>query len=302
MVLFQITTFYCQKIPIELQNGHLLTNLKVNHTIDAKVFIESGFPKLLIDKRFAEKYLKSNSSLKFSNEKSSVSTWGSTKRIQTDGIVQGMLTINGNETLVDGVIIDFSEDPSWKGLDMVFPIKDFNKPICINYPEQYLTFELPKSEELNKFYVLSVQYDENTKGLYANCSLTIRNGNQRKESINGNFLFDLGASNPVYLNRNQFQVEDFLTRTQDFILTDKNRIGTNQVHDLAVLLPEKLQLASLELTDDNLVAFRMSLAENNQKYLGMIGNHFLKHSIVIFDFENQKLYFKSINDALKIIE
>ena len=302
LLVLQATILYAQKFPIEWHRGHLLTHFTINAVTNAKVFLESGFSQLLIDKQFAEKHLKSNPNLKFTTENSSVATWGTTKHIRTEGIVRGLITINGKEIWINGVLIDISEQPDWKGLDMVFPIKDFNQPVYINYQEHYLTLGIPQNEELKAFHCMLVDYDENTKGLYADGTLSIGNSPQKQEFLKGNFLFDLGASNPVYLNRNHPEVEAFLVRTQDFLLKDTSKIGTHSVSDLAVLLPKKMQLGKLEQTDGNIVVMRIPITPSNQRYVGMIGNQFLEHCIIIFDFENRKMYFKSVSDKFKIYE
>ena len=57
ILLFNLAIAEEKRFPLIVKSGHLLSEWKLNDSIQAKVMLETGFPKIVISENFALKHL-----------------------------------------------------------------------------------------------------------------------------------------------------------------------------------------------------------------------------------------------------
>lgn len=288
------------KFPIKLKSGHLYSDWIIDKSIKTKVFLETGFSKILIDKKFADKYLTNLVKKVEAEDNVFVSSWGDANKYKVDFYIEGFLTVNGQNIKIDGIVMDFSLHESWRDCDMVFPLKDLNNAVEINIKENYMKIVMLTDSVLKEYYSLSVNSDNLTKGLSIIETIEVIDSNGNGEKLKGNFIFDLGAANAFYLNRNQPEVDLFIEKSQRMILKDTSRIGPNNINQLSVIIPNKINFGNLEISETYIVAMKMMVSKSANQYLGVIGNKFFENTSVIFDFNNNRIHLKPNSNLIKI--
>lgn len=289
------------KLPLIMKNGHLYSEWEINQSIKVNVLLETGFPKVLIDKKFADKYLVNEIKITKANDHATVATWGDSEKSDVIGYATGELILNGQKQYIDGLIIDFTKHKSWNESEMVFPIKDLNSLVKINVKGGYMEILDFQKSVFEGYNAYEMKYDNWTKGLSMKNDLEIFDSKGKSEKITGNFLFDLGAANAFYLNLNHSEVNLFVESSDRMVLKDTTRIKSKTKNQLSVIIPERLKFSNLEMSDVPVVALKMNASKSSNQYLGVIGNGFFEKLIVIFDFINQKMYWKLNSDSLEPI-
>ena len=135
-----------------------------------------------------------------------------------------------------------------------------------------------------------------------NTELIIYDTLNSKETLKGNFLFDLGAGNAFMLNKNSKKVKKFVNKSDRMILKDTTRINTKGKNELSIIIPDKIKLNNIIIKNSYIVAMKYNSTEKSDKYIGLIGNSFFKEFVTIFDYDNHKLYLKPNSDNVKIIK
>ncbi|HOD68199.1 MAG TPA: hypothetical protein PKI13_02115 [Bacteroidaceae bacterium] len=287
------------RLPLEVQSGHLYSDWKLNNSIQTRVMLETGFPKIVISENYALTHLKGLAEFENASENTYISLWGQTDKTRVSYLIRDTLQFSGMSLFVDALVADVSDMTSWKDLDMVVPLKDLPGITEINIGDRYMLIDI-KPEELNEGYeVFKVEYDDNVKGLFLTSTLTVYDSLKTEEKLTGNFLLDLGAPNAVFVNRDLVEVEEFVMRSERMLLKDTTMFKPNPATKLAVIMPYEFRIANISCKEEFIVAMKM-LGRNSQKYSGIIGNRFFSHFAVAFDFINNNLYMKPKSDKVEI--
>ncbi len=287
------------KLSLEFKSGHLFSEWSLNDTIPIKVMLETGFPKVVFNESFVNKHLKGIVKMKKAPEDTQIALWGGQGKSKISYFIKDTLVINSRKIMIDALVADFSSNKSWKNRDVVFPLRDLPGTTEINIKEQYMIID--RSIKYSSDYLeFNVKYDEGTKGLYLKTSLNIFDSLQTKETLNGKFLFDLGAPNAIFVNRINSTVEDFVNQSDRMILKDTTKFKPNPRVNLAIIIPEKINIDKISLSGEYIVALKL-FGKQSEKYVGIIGNRFLKHFTVIFDYEKNKIYLKPNSEKVKIL-
>lgn len=279
------------KIPIEKRKGHLYSQWKLNNSIDANIFLESGFPIIVLSEQFASKYSNELSLKLIATDDEYVSLWNSDNKYKVLYHINDTLIINGVIQILDAIVVDFSEIEAWNDYDIIYPISDLKGKIEINIKEEYMRL-LDTLNDINDFNVYEVKKDKNTKGLYMKTTLIIYDTLMIKETLTGKFLLDLGAGNAIILNKNLKTVEKFVEKSDRMILKDTTRIATKGKNNLSIIIPHKIELSNIIIESSFIAAMKYNSTRSANKYVGIIGNSFFENFTAIFDFDNNKLYLK----------
>jgi len=280
----------------------LYSEWKLNNNITAKVFLESGFPIIVMSEKFIANYAKDlGLNIEIPPEDEFVSVWGNSGKTKVKYHINDTLVINGKSQVLDAVVIDFSEIKAWKDYDIVFPISDLTGIVEINIKEKKMRI-LEALNVTKEFNVYDMNFDQNTKGLYLNMELNIYDTLGVKETLKGNFLFDLGTGNAFVLNKNSKKVREFVTISDRMILKDSTRIETKGINELSVIIPDKIGIENIVIKELFVVAMKYNSTLSSDKYIGTVGNSFFKEFITIFDYDNNKLYLKSNSENVSFVK
>jgi len=292
-----------QIIPIEKQGGHLISLWTLNNDIKARVFLETGFPIIVFDESFVKKNSEAlGIELTKPGKDQYVGTWGSKDKHKVTYIIKDTISVNGIRIGIDAVVINAKNIKSWKGRDMIFPLRDLNRRVEINISEKYMRIIDDFENITDEYMAYGANSDSATKALYFNTTVKAFDKEGKYEKIEGNFQLDLGAANAVYINKNLDQSLDFITRSERMIMRDANKISGPKEMDLSVIMPDKIQIDNIELKENYIVAMKYAKSKRSDKYSGNIGNAFFSNLSVIFDFNNEKIYFKPISEKVKFID
>lgn len=305
LILFCIgkTGMAQNKIPLTLQGSHLASTWTINDTINAQVFLESGFPKMVIHEKFAKEHF-AHSAIHTTQapEKAFVSLWSATEKYKILYFIEDTLTINGKKTAVHALVVDFTPIKAWRDYDIIFPVHDLNGCIEINITDGYMKVPEPLNNTPTGFFSYPAHHDEHTNGLYIQATLHATDTMGRTETLSGNFLMDLGAGNTFILNRNSPAVETFIAQADRMLLKDTTRFNAKGKKDLAIIIPHKITLENIELKKQIIPALRFSTAKLPHDFAGCIGNAFFKNFVVIFDFTRSIIYLKPQSDNVVIYD
>ncbi len=292
-----------QKIPIGKKGGHLISIWTLNKDIKARVFLETGFPKIV----FSESFVKNNSKtlgieLKTPEKDLHVGLWGTKDKYKVTYIIKDSIIVNGIQMEIDAVVIDTKNIKSWKERDIVFPLRDLNRRVEINIDKNYMQI-MDDSETIPDEYIAyTANSDPATKALYFNTTLKVFDKNGKAEELSGNFQLDLGAANAIYVNKNLKQSADFVARCSRMTMKDMSNVSGPKEMNLSIITPNKLQIGNIELKGYYIVAMKYAQSKNSDKYSGNVGNAFFSNFSVIFDFNNEKIYFKPISKKVKFTD
>jgi len=287
------------KLPLEMKSGHLCSEWQLNDSIKVEVFLETGFPKIVISQSFAQKKFSELKTRKAS-EDATIALWGNQNKIKISYLIKDTVKVNGKKEIFDALVADFSTIKSWKDYDIIYPLRDLSKAVEINLNDNYMIVDKDMKNLSPDFIKFKAETDKKTKGLYINTTLQIYDTLNTKEKLKGNFLLDLGAPNAIFINRNRPEVEKFVTNSDRFLLKDTTKFNPNPKIKLAIIMPDKLQIGNVLLEHNFVVAMRMFKSEKSNRYVGMIGNKFFMNFVMIFDFKNNKVYMKPNSDNIKI--
>ena len=289
------------KLPLEIKSGHLNSVWKINDSIDAKVFLETGFPKIIVNESFALKNLQSVVQMEKASEDTYIALWGGKNKFKVSYVIKDSLLINGKKEEFDAFVVDLSKIRAWKDFDVIYPLRDLSGAVEINIKDNYIVLDKDVKELTSDFIEFDAKADNKTKGLYITTSLQVYDTLNTKEELRGNFLFDLGAANAVFVNRNLPEVEEFVSKSDRVVLKDTTKFTPNKRTKLAILMPDKIQLANVVLRKNFIVAMKMYKSKTSSQYVGMIGNKFFVNFIVVFDFNKNKVYMKPNSDIVEIL-
>lgn len=296
--LHSMTTAQETKLPLEVKSGHLLSDWKLNNSIQTKVMLETGFPKIVISETYALTHLKGLVELEIADENTALTLWGEIKKTKVSYFINDTLNFNGINIFIDALVADFSNVKSWMDKDIVFPLKDLPGITEININDKYLIINRDKEDLNDDYKIFEVKYDKNVKGLFLTSTLTICDSLMSEEKLSGNFLLDLGAPNAIFVNRDLGEVDDFLIRSDRMLLKDTTQFKQNPHTKLAIIMPDELRIGNISCKGEFIVAMKM-VGKNSLKYSGVIGNRFFSNFIIAFDFKNNKLYLKPTSDKVE---
>ncbi len=291
------------KIPIEMKGSHLSSQWVLNSTIEATVFLESGFPKVVFNEAFVKANLKElDVRMVEASENTNISLWGGDQKYKVTHIINDSILINGKMSELDAFVVDFNQIKGWKHYDIVYPILDLKGKVEINIKEKYMK-ELDSIGSLPEgFLSYKVKNDSRTKGLYINTNLSVYDSLGAKEELFGNFLLDLGASNAFMLNKNIPEVVTFVNQTDRMHCKDTTRVPAPGKRDLSVIMPHRIVIDNIEVKGTFVPALKFFASKTSNKYVGCIGNRFFENFIVIFDFDSSILYLKPNSDRIIMLE
>lgn len=302
LAYFQITLKAQEmRLSLEVESGHLLSEWQINDSIKARVMLETGFPKVVISEAYALQHLQGMLKMEKAPENTNISLWGNKSMTKVSYIINDSLMINGRKLMLDALVVDFSSQKSWKHRDVIFPLRDLPGKTEINIKEEYMIID-KNTKKLSLDYVeYNMKFDDGVKGLYLVTTLQIFDTLKTKEELSGNFLLDLGAPNAIFVNRNLNEVETFVNLADRMVLKDTTKFKPNKHTNLAIIIPEKIQLDNIFITGEYVVAMKL-FGARSEKYVGIIGNHFFTKFVVLFDFRNNKVYLKPNSDKVEIVE
>jgi len=287
------------KLPLATKSGHLYSEWQLNDSIKAIVSLESGFPKIVISRSFAQNNLSELKTEKASKD-ANIALWGGQNKIKVSYLIKDTVTVNGKQKFFDALVADFSTVKSWKDYDIIYPIQDLSGATEINIKDNYMIVDKDLKNLSFGFIKLKAKTDKITKGLYINTTLQIFDTSHNKEKLKGNFLLDLGAPNAIFIDRNLTEVEKFVINSDRFILKDTTKFKTDPKIELAIIMPEIIQVGDIFLENNFIVAMKMFKSEISSKLVGMIGNKFFNNFDMIFDFKDNEIYMKPNSDNVKI--
>ena len=287
------------KLPLEMIGGHLFSQWTINDTIVASVFLETGFPRIVINESFAEKHLQNLVTMVENTENTSVASWGRPgERTRVSYFINDSLIVNGEKIEINAFVTDF---PAIRERDMLFPLYDLGGKIKLNIEDGYMQIIREGEFSTSDFIVFDANFDSGTRGLYITTTLQVYDALGEKEELSGNFLFDIGAANAFFLNRNIPETSTFVAQSERMHLTEG--FTPNPAAELAVIMPRRIIIDKIEIFNTFVPAMNMySPSGRANHFVGVIGNRFLANFIVIFDFINSKVYLKPNSDSVKIIE
>jgi|GEM_PF-1967468 len=311
-VLFLLSTFLIifwtslsaqeVKLPLKLKSGHLNSVWQINDSIDAKVFLETGFPKIVVNESFAIKNLQALVQMEKASEDTYIALWGSKNKFKVSYVINDSLLVNGKKKRFDAFVVDLSTIKGWRDYDIIYPLRDLSGAVEINIKDNYMMVDKAVDNLSSDFIEFDAKADDRTKGLYISTSLQVYDTLNTKEELKGNFLLDLGAANAMFVNRNLPKVEEFVNKSDRIILKDTTKFRPNPRTKLAILMPNKIQVGNLILKKNFIVAMKMFKSKTSSQYVGMIGNKFFANFIVIFDFNSNKVYMKPNSDIVEVVE
>jgi len=287
------------KLPLEMKSGHLCSEWQLNDSVKAKVFLETGFPKIVISKLFAQNNL-SDLKIEEASEGATIALWGNQSKIKVSYLIKDTVKTNGKSIVFDALVADFSSIKSWKDYDIIFPLRDLSETIEINLIDNYIIVDKDLKKPNPEFIKFEAKTDEKTKGLYINTTLQVYDTSNTKEELKGNFLLDLGAPNAIFVNRNLPEVEEFVKSSDRLLLKDTTKFRPNPKTKLAIIMPDKLEIGNICLRNNFVVAMKMFKSDKSNKYVGMIGNKFFINFNMIFNFKNNEVYMKPHSENVKI--
>lgn len=289
------------RLPLEVKSGHLLSEWQLNDSIQTKVMLETGFPKVVISESYALKHLKGLVKLEKAPENTAIRLWGKTNETKVSYLIRDTLQFNGRNIFVDALVANVSNVKSWKSKDIVFPLRDLPGIIEINISGKYMIVDRSPKKLLENHEVFEVKFDKNVKGLFLTNTLIVHDSLGTEEKLTGNFLLDLGAPNALFVNRDLEEVEDFVSRSDRMLLKDITKFKPNPHTKLGIIMPDQFYIGNISCKGEFIVAMKM-FGGNSEKYTGIIGNRFFSHFIVTFDFENNKVCMKPNSDKVEIKE
>ena len=291
------------KLPLERKNGKLHSQWTINNTIEAEVFLETGFPKIVISENFAKKHLSNLVKMTEAPVNTYIALWDTpNQRYNVSYHINDTLIVNGEKLKIDALVTDFTARKSWENFDIIFPLFDLSSKIELNIKENYMKINHVSEFPSTEIIVYEAKRDNQTKGLYITTTLTIYDTHNETEELSGNFLFDLGTGNTFFLNKNLSEVSAFVAQSDRMQLKDTTRFQPNHKAELSIIIPERIVFDKIEIKETFIAAMKLFTSNSSNKYVGMIGTSFFTHFIVIFDFDNNKLYLKPNSYNVKIIE
>ena len=294
------TTAQQMKLPLEIKKGHLSSVWTVNEGVETRVFLESAFPKVVFDETFVNEKLRPlGVHITEAPEGVKVQMWGEQDPHKVTYLIEDSLWMNGRKLAIDALVMDFSKKPSWSGYDMVFPVADLQGRIELNIKGGYMRVLDDADISPKDFTVYDMSYSEGTKGLYFDATMTCYDAEGRTEALSGRFLFDLGSGSAFVVNKNRTEVMDFVNRTERMWL-DPSKYKPIPHLDLTVIHPKKIQVKNIEVEGSFVAAMKIASTANSDPYVCIIGNRFFEMGIILFDFENNKVYIKPNSSQVKI--
>lgn len=288
------------KLPLEIKRGHLSSVWTLDEGVETRVFLESAFPKIVFDETFVNEKLRPlGLHITEAPENVKIRLWGDQEPHKVTYLIEDSLCMNGRKLAIDALVMDFSKKPSWSGYDMVFPVSDLEGRIELNIREAYMRVLDDTDISLKGFTAYEMSYSEDTKGLYFDATMTCYDAKGGKEELSGRFLFDLGSGSAFVVNKNRPEVTDFVERTRRMWL-DPSKYKPMPHLDLTVIRPEKIQVKNIEVEGSFVAAMKIASTANSDPYVGIIGNRFFEMVIILFDFENNKVYIKSNSSQVKV--
>lgn len=295
-----VITAQAPKLPLEMIGGHLFSQWTINDTIVASVFLETGFPRIVISESFAEKHLQNLVTMVENTGGTSVASWGRPgERTRVSYFINDSLIINGEKIEINAFVADF---PAIREHDMLFPLFDLGGKIKLNIKDGYMQIIREGEFQTSDFIVFDANFDDRNRGvrgLYIATTLQIYDEFGEKEELSGYFLFDTGAANAFFLNRNVSETSTFVAQSERMHLTEG--FTPNPAAELAIIQPSRIIIDKIEIFDTFIPAMKM-FGDNANHFVGVIGNRFLANFIVIFDFINKRVYLKPNSDDVKVIE
>lgn len=289
------------KLPLEMKSSHLKSVWQVNNSIKAKVFLETGFPKIVINEAFVKENI-SNLHTEKASKNAHINLWGNKNKIKISYFIKDSLIINGKKEKIDAVVVDFSTIKAWENYDIVYPLRDLKGNIEINIKDKYMIIRKCLDNLTSDFIEIDAKTDNKTKGLYIETTLQIYDTLNTTEKLKGNFLLDLGAANAIFVNKNLPKVKKFVSNSDRMLLKDTTKFKPNPRTELAIIMPNMIQLKNVTLKKNFIVAMKMFKSKITNNYVGMIGNRFFANFAVIFDFKNNKVYMKPNSDKVEIVK
>ena len=291
------------KLPLEIRGSHLFSHWKLNDTIDVRVFLETGFPRIVFSEKFAKEHLRGMVDMVEAPENSFITLWNNDgQKIKVTYLIKDSLILNGEKLKIDALVADVKNQKSWEGRDMVFPLCDLNGRIELNIKDKYMKIlgrnELPPAD----CFTYDLMFDNRTRGLYMTTTMQIYDAFGGKEELKGNFLLDLGAGGSFFLNKNRTEVTEFVSRSDRMMLKDTTQFKQNPRTELSIIMPEQMKIDNIEIKESFIAAMKITSSNTSDNYVGIIGTPFFANFIVIFDFENTKFYLKPHSDKVKIVE
>ena len=291
------------KLPLEMKGSHLFSQWKLDDTIDVKVFLETGFPRIVFSEKFAKEYLQGTTNMVEAPEDTFITLWNNdNQKIKVTYFINDSLIINGEKLKIDALVADVKNQKSWASRDMVFPLRDLKGKVELNIDEKYMKI-LDYTELLSTdFFEYDVMSDSRTRGLYMTTTMQIFDAFGEKEELKGNFLLDLGAAGAFFLNKNLSEVVEFVSLSDRMMLKDTTLFKQNPKTELSIIMPERIQVNNIEITGNFIAAMKIFASNASNNYVGIIGNSFFANFVIVFDFENNKFYIKPNSDRVKVIK
>lgn len=305
LVIFIFYSLHSQevKLPLEMKSSHLQSQWKINNNIDTKVFLETGFPNIIINENFAKKHLQGIINLTQAPDNAYIKLWNNnSEKLKITYYIYDTLIINGVKIKTEILVANIENETSWKHYDMIFPLCELTGKVELNISENYmkiLDYDIVITKD---FLEYDVKTDSTTKGFYLTTSMKIFDKYNTSEELKGNFILDLGAGAPLIINKNIENVKDFVLKSDRMLLKDTTQFKPNPSTELSILMPYRIQIDKIEIKEIFIAAMKVHASKTTNNFVGIIGNPFFANFIIIFDFENDKFYIKPNSDKAKILE
>lgn len=277
------------KLPISNIAGHNISEWIIGDDIKARVMLESAYPIIVINEDFALKHLSDLVELKPASKGLKLGTWQNNKTVPVSYVIKDSIKINGQNVFIEAMVADYSNNKIWKSRDIMFPIADLPGKTLLNINDGFMIMNF--DGDLSDFTAIETHYSEKVKGLDFQGNLKITDSLGTSEILHGKFIFDLGSPNALFINRKIDEVEEFIVRSDRFLIKDTSRFPQNPHLNMAVIAPKEYTINSLTVSESYVIA-RNLYGGKSKGYTGIIGNGFFKKFIVVFDFKSNTIYFK----------
>jgi len=277
-------------IPLLMHNGHLTTITNINDSISASIFLESGFPRIVMNLDFAI-LLSQKLNLKLISEKneSYIALWDGNSRYSIKYHLHDSIRIFGFKQEIDALVVDFNQIPDWKNIDIVYPIYYIKQDIQLHIKDGFMklldmNYTFPESD---CYYPIKI--DTLLNALYCHTELEIDTGISHPLCLPGNYLIDLGAANAIVLNRNNIRVDSFLAGVTNFQLDSARFSSNKKIDGLKVIEARHLQFLNSTYKDIYIIAMRFNKNYSVNNYEGIIGVSFLRHHNILIDWKRYRI-------------
>ena len=277
--------------PIWLDKSNLIiAKFKINGSVTANAFIETGFQNPTFDKSFV---LKNKAKLKLkliATHKISCNYLMSNTQNFAIYQIKSNLKIN-DQNFSKGILVYDLRKTGYMNADLAIPLIAMGDIIELNIAKGYVRkLDRTELESYSKGFSAFEMEGGRYELFSLQSKLQIYDSLGRKEELTTKLILDTGCGNEFVLSTNYPLIRDFLKKSDRMLLKDSSRIVNSGYKELHVLMPTKVLFNQFELKNAPIIAVKTFVNSGNAT--GFIGVNFFKQFDIIFDYEKKIVYLK----------